>query len=216
VLKLDRVDNVPWILMPIIMTGWILWGAFLFFTQAFLHYTCRIRLEGTEHFAELPAVIFCGWHINAVPLFVSQRKFPRPEVHLAWDAWYEKPVHWYVRSRGSRALICMLREGDGRKAVARLVEYLRQGYSTTVSPDARPAEPKEFRRGVLHIARDSGLPIIPLTTEVSHTLVWFWTWDSKRMPLPFSRVTVRYGEPVYVNDDNFDEAETILRRRLGP
>jgi lysophospholipid acyltransferase (LPLAT)-like uncharacterized protein len=32
------------------------------------------------------------------------------------------------------------------------------------------------------------------------------TWDCKRLPLPFSTITVRFGRPIFVDAANFDAA----------
>ena len=47
------------------------------------------------------------------------------------------------------------------------------------------------------LAQITGKPILPIA--VAHSLKFtFRTWDSFELPLPFSRVAIVYGEPVFV------------------
>ena len=41
------------------------------------------------------------------------------------------------------------------------------------------------------------------------------TWDDKKLPLPFSRITVTVQEPIVVESCNFDEAAARVVRALG-
>ena len=61
------------------------------------------------------------------------------------------------------------------------------------------------KRGVGHIAAQAGVPIVPLRFTLSRALE-LPTWDRKRLPLPFSTITLRFGRPIVVDAGNFEAA----------
>jgi hypothetical protein len=63
--------------------------------------------------------------------------------------------------------------------------------------------------GILDIARLTGLPILPATISPQRSIV-FRSWDRLFLPLPFSRIVIRWGEPIVVDPD-VDRAETAAR-----
>jgi len=50
-----------------------------------------------------------------------------------------------------------------------------------------------------------GVPIVPLRFTLSRALE-LPTWDRKRLPLPFSTITLRFGRPICVDTGNFEAA----------
>ena len=100
----------------------------------------------------------------------------------------------------------------GRKAAEQLVRELRAGRSTGIAPDGPGGPARVLKRGVFHIAAQTGVPIVPLRFTLSRA----WqlpTWDRKRLPQPFSTITVRFGKPISVPEDSFDEAMSAAADR---
>ena len=62
------------------------------------------------------------------------------------------------------------------------------------------AQPAVVQPGAIWLAKVTGNPVLPFHLEAaSH-----WTapsWDSSQVPLPFSRVAVVVGEPLFVPHD---------------
>ena len=103
----------------------------------------------------------------------------------------------------------------GKAALERVLHQLRNGYSTMINPDGPAGPTKKLKPGVLIMAKETGVPIIPITMDASPKWV-INTWDRKKMPLPFSKITVQFHEPIYIND-SFDDSdiqnlETILSK----
>jgi hypothetical protein len=72
-------------------------------------------------------------------------------------------------------------------------------------PPDRPAWPS----AASGTSPQTGVPIVPLRFTLSRA----WqlpTWDSKRLPLPFSTITVRFEQPIFVEARNFDTAMNEL------
>jgi lysophospholipid acyltransferase (LPLAT)-like uncharacterized protein len=85
----------------------------------------------------------------------------------------------------------------GSEALRRLTRALRRGREVVVVPDG-PTGPREvLKEGVIALARHSGAPIVP--TAVGASREWrLGSWDEFRIPKPFARCVVRFGEPIRV------------------
>jgi lysophospholipid acyltransferase (LPLAT)-like uncharacterized protein len=97
----------------------------------------------------------------------------------------------------------------GMRAVRELLRFARDGHSLFVTPDGPRGPRMNVNDGILDIARLTGLPILPATISPQRSIV-FRSWDRLFLPLPFSRIVIRWGEPIMV-DPEVDRAETAAR-----
>ena len=120
--------------------------------------------------------------------------------------------------RGSRVLASRSRDGElvarwirrfglepvrgsstrgGGEALRLLTRALRSGHEVVVVPDG-PKGPREvLKPGVIALARLTGAPIVPMALGASRE--WrLRSWDEFRIPKPFARCVMRFGEPIYV------------------
>ena len=97
----------------------------------------------------------------------------------------------------------------GSQAIRELIRLSREGHSIYITPDGPRGPAMKAQRGVVEIARMTGLPILPAAASTSsgHELN---TWDRILVPYPFGRTVVRWGEPIHV-DENADVETTCLR-----
>lgn len=86
----------------------------------------------------------------------------------------------------------------GGEALRALTRALRDGREVVVIPDG-PRGPREvLKPGVIALARLSGAPIVPVAVGASRE--WrLHSWDALRIPRPFARCVVRFGEPIHVS-----------------
>ena len=86
----------------------------------------------------------------------------------------------------------------GGEALRALARALRSGREVVVVPDG-PRGPREvLKPGVIRLARLSGAPIVPVAVGASRD--WrLHSWDEFRIPRPFARCVVRFGEPIHVS-----------------
>jgi lysophospholipid acyltransferase (LPLAT)-like uncharacterized protein len=68
--------------------------------------------------------------------------------------------------------------------------------SPAITPDGPRGPPWKFKPGAVLLAQLSGRPMIPLSYAASHA--WKIKWDRFVIPVPFSRIVIVVGEPVYV------------------
>jgi lysophospholipid acyltransferase (LPLAT)-like uncharacterized protein len=95
-------------------------------------------------------------------------------------------------------------------ALCRLVEA---GRSAGVAVDGPKGPFGLVRDGVIHLARRTGAPIVPLRADARSALT-LGTWDRTLVPLPFLRVRMTAGGPLRVARDADEAAVAAVRARL--
>jgi lysophospholipid acyltransferase (LPLAT)-like uncharacterized protein len=85
----------------------------------------------------------------------------------------------------------------GAEALRALARALAEGTSVVVVPDG-PRGPREVvKGGVVALAALSGAAVVPVAVGASSE--WrMSSWDGFRVPRPFARCVVRFGEPIAV------------------
>jgi lysophospholipid acyltransferase (LPLAT)-like uncharacterized protein len=215
-----RVDTAPLALRPLLSLYGYAFGYALFAYYAVQRITLTIEFVGTDNLAPDRNYIFCHWH-GVVPLALqcSVPHLPSPligraHVWMQHPLWYMKPIHVLLGLIGVRRIVLGSTGHHGRRAADELAGLLRAGYSTVVLPDG-PAGPRQtLKRGVLHLASESGVPIVPLQLGASCSIT-VPTWDRKELPTPFSTIRLRIGQPIAVAGDEFDHAAQLLVLALG-
>lgn len=143
-----------------------------------------------------------------------------PVIYAVWHGRLLLLPYFYGH-RGSRVLASRSRDGElvarwirrfglgpvrgsstrgGGEALRLLTRALRRGHEVVVVPDG-PRGPREvLKPGVIALARLSGAPIVPMAVGASRE--WrMRSWDEFRIPKPFARCVIRFGEPIRVASD---------------
>lgn len=176
--------------------------------------TLRYELHGPESLdgwmKEYDPMILCAWHDCIVMggYFLQDRGF----VVLTsrnFDA--EFAARGAVRFgfgivRGSST-------SGGVGALKRLGRLLGLGHSAFFTVDG-PRGPRHIvKSGAVVLARSSGIPIIP--GLVRPAKAWrLPSWDGMLLAKPFSRVVVKFGEPIRVEEGASEDVVEARRKEL--
>lgn len=76
-----------------------------------------------------------------------------------------------------------------------LIQAARNGNTLFITPDGPRGPACVAKQGATEIARLTRLPLIPCAAWCT-TGKTFASWDSMRLPYPFSTITVFYGQPL--------------------
>jgi len=85
----------------------------------------------------------------------------------------------------------------GAQALLDMVRKVRNGYHAALTPDGPRGPRYAVQPGIVALAQQTGAAILPVTYSARWKKV-LCSWDAFLLPLPFSRVVVIYGEPIYV------------------
>jgi lysophospholipid acyltransferase (LPLAT)-like uncharacterized protein len=91
----------------------------------------------------------------------------------------------------------------GKEAYEGLVAALEAGAHVVLTPDGPRGPRRHARPGVALLAARTGVPVLPIGVA-SWPVIQLNSWDSMRLPLPFSRGVVRLGAPVTVPADDWE------------
>jgi lysophospholipid acyltransferase (LPLAT)-like uncharacterized protein len=164
-----------------------------------------------------------GLYATLRPVYV-QRHFERrvwqdeqPVVLAFWHGRMLYFVHLYRHTRFT-ALVSQSKDGEfisqvlkqfgihatrgsssrgGARGLLEIVKRARHGYHIAFTPDGPRGPRYQVQPGIVAVAKQTGAPILPVTYNAQWKKV-LRSWDGFVVPLPFSRVVVVYGEPIYV------------------
>ncbi|MCM5559063.1 lysophospholipid acyltransferase family protein [Pleomorphomonas sp. JP5] len=181
--------------------------------------TAKVNIVPSDAFdvalAEAP-VIFTFWHglammtPRAVPLglpivpMIARNKAAGIVANAAGTQGIRT-----IRASGSQGTRTLHRKG-GAAGFRQALRELEAGNSVLMTADV-PKVSQVSGKGVIHLARLSGRPIIPLA-YVSRYGLRFNNWDRMVVDLPFSPATVRHGAPIRVPAEaNVEDVERLRR-----
>jgi lysophospholipid acyltransferase (LPLAT)-like uncharacterized protein len=185
--------------------------------------TCRLRIEGTDRLAALikehGAVVPVCWHQHLLlcgRYLVSKPAGLKPGFMISPSVDGEAPT-WLAQSYGAHVV-----RGSGSYTGLRAVRGAHQaiakdGISPALTPDGPRGPRFKFKPGAIFAAQISGKPVVPLAFAARPAFV-LKTWDKFVLPVPFSRVTIAIGEPLFppaeMTDEQMVEAQREMERRL--
>ena len=78
-----------------------------------------------------------------------------------------------------------------------LVRCLKDGHSVAITPDGPQGPIHKVQEGVVALAKMTGVPIIPWRYE-GNSCWHLNSWDSHKIPKPFTKIRNVFGQPVYI------------------
>lgn len=85
----------------------------------------------------------------------------------------------------------------GLRALLHMARFGREGHPLSVTPDGPRGPRRKLQPGVLVIAQQSGVPIVPIASG-ARSCTYLKGWDRFEIPHPFSRVLVKISEPIHI------------------
>jgi lysophospholipid acyltransferase (LPLAT)-like uncharacterized protein len=186
--------------------------------QAYLR-TCQCELVGApeikQRIASGPPVIFTTWHCHLLsPIFTADkfRGAQAPMVLMASPSRDGELIAQVARGLGFIVLMGSRLKG-GVQTLRQMGEWFRRGHSCGMIADGSRGPARIAQKGVLYLARETQAPILPVAAAARRKLT-FNTWDRFELPLPFSRLALLVGEPLWVRREDRGAAQERLRLEL--
>ena len=161
-------------------------------------------LAGGEH------CIYALWHCRMLPLIYAYRGLGVAALvsHSRDGELITGVIEriGYVAARGSSSR-------GGQEGFNDLVRFAEEGRSLTLTPDG-PRGPREIvKAGLVRLASHTGLPVLPVASASRRAWV-LRSWDGFRVPRPFARVWISYGDALHVPAGLDEAGVEVWRRRL--
>ncbi len=181
----------------------------------FVYFTCRKKITNWETFKKYrkkPA-IFIFWHgrsmmLSPIVCLGGMRAYAVASRHK--DG---RMMAKLQRLFGLKSIYGSTSEG-GISVLRQGVRILRRGdYSMCLSPDGPGGPSLRVQDGALYFAKMTGAPIIPVCYSASHS--WFQNrWDRYLVALPFSLITCKIGEPVFIDSKVSAKEFEEIRKKI--
>lgn len=186
----------------------------------------EIKLEKIKYFfagivgSIFVRLLFSTISVREIPNDYSRRlkRQGKCVIYAIWHAHILIPVY-ATRNLGIKALISQHRDGEyfaqivqrlgfdvargsttrgGAKALLSMIKKIKdEAVSLAIAPDGPKGPRFVAQSGVIILGQKTGFPIIP----VSLGLTKYWelsSWDRFRIPKPFSKAIIIYGDPIIV------------------
>jgi 1-acyl-sn-glycerol-3-phosphate acyltransferase len=139
--------------------------------------------------------MFCQNHVNIFDHCTMYRSTPHFKQGLELESHFRVPVYgWFMKQRGTIP-VRSGKEGQTPEIMTYMREELARGHSILAFPEgtrSRDGRVAPFRRGVFYIARDLGIPIVPVAiTGMQHVMR-----KGSLVIRPGHEVTVYCEEPI--------------------
>jgi lysophospholipid acyltransferase (LPLAT)-like uncharacterized protein len=158
-----------------------------------IYRTVRFRIAAPDTKVEGPT-IYVLWHGRLLSLaYLHRGQNVMSLISRSADGEYISRIveYWdYHSARGSSSR-------GGTEALRELVKAVRSGRSLAITPDGPRGPRQRMKPGVVVVAQLTGQPLVPVSVAASSAW-WINSWDRFMIPRPFAKLTVRYGEPIYV------------------
>lgn len=105
----------------------------------------------------------------------------------------------YQTARGSSS------RGGIRALVTAIKQMDASGAGTVVTVDGPRGPRHQVKPGAIFLAHKAKAPVIPVRAFMSSKFVFKKAWDRFQLPLPFSKCTLVYGDPIRIEDCETEE-----------
>ncbi len=103
----------------------------------------------------------------------------------------------------------------GERGLIQMIRSFQQGTRICSTVLDGPQGPRyKAKKGLLYLAKKTGLPLLPFMWSARRSITLEKTWDKTMLPKPFSEVVISYGAPMFVSKDCTDSELEILTLEL--
>ena len=135
----------------------------------------RFKVVGEQNTTQRPAVFFINHQSTLIDMLVTTRVVQRGFTVVAKAEVKQIPVLGQLFALADVAFVDRKNTSKAVSALQPAVDRLRNGLSIAMSPEGtRSFSPKVgvFKKGGFHMARDAGVPIVPIVIRNAGEIMW--------------------------------------------
>ncbi|MCG6917454.1 MAG: lysophospholipid acyltransferase family protein [Deltaproteobacteria bacterium] len=162
--------------------------------------TCRVTMLNEriyhEYFLSDTPIVAGTWHRASIYFLYFFGHF-RPMIMISQSKDGEMLAQYatgfgVVPARGSS-------HKGGRDALEQMRGYILSGGKGCATVLDGPRGPAYVaKKGMIHLAKLTGAPLIPLIWSANRVITIRDSWDKTILPLPWSKVYIAFGEPINI------------------
>ena len=178
--------------------------------------TCRVKVHGKEHVQALSqrntGWLYAIWHDNNLISVWSLRS--EKYIAMVSNSKDGEIITRVIEMLGNSVIRGSTSKG-AMQAAQQALRALQDNKVIAITPDG-PRGPKYcLQEGVLYLSALTNSPIIPVHLECSRQ--WqFNSWDNSKLPKPFAKMHIVYGEPLSVDPEEMrnEDSKELARQRI--
>ncbi len=195
--------------------SWFTQNLFKHISKSFMRFYFRLRGEGVQNLPKGPFILAPNHQSFLDGLFVSI--FLDNKV-MKNTYFYAKEKH--IRSRWLRALahrnniIIMDINRDLRQSLQKLAEVLRKGKNVIIFPEGTRTHTGKignFKKAFAILSRELNVPVVPVSIKGAFEAMP----KGSLIPRPWKKINVKFLEPVYPENHNYDSLTDQVYRKLA-
>lgn len=163
-------------------------------------YTTSRRIMSYPTAIDMPALnktnlIYAFWHSRLMMMYLMP--CTAKQISILISEHVDGKIIGTVSEFFGRKVIWGSSKRGWAVAIKSIFASLRQGISIAITPDGPRGPANEINGNVIKIASKSGCLIVPITYGIKRKKV-FRSWDRFIFPLPFTKLSFVYGNPIKV------------------
>ena len=155
--------------------------------------------------------VFCQNHVNVFDAHVACATIPHAFCGMMLASHFKIPAYGWIMRLADGIPVYPGREGRTAEVSAAAKDRVGKGLSILVFPEAhrtRDGQVQPYRRGVFFMARDAGIPVVPVGVRGAYAVNHKGTWKFTPGPVDV------YVGPQFETAGLSDEAVTALASRF--
>jgi lysophospholipid acyltransferase (LPLAT)-like uncharacterized protein len=180
-----------------------------------LSFTYRYEFHNEENLLQFRrqgrGALLALWHQNLFHGILSHAN--RGYVTLASSSKDGDIVTYTLHNLGYKVARGSSRRG-GAPALKELVREAKNGETVAITVDGPTGPCYDVKLGIIQLSRLANAPIVPLAI----TPMSYWSfekaWDKFRIPKPFSKIYLDFGDPLEIPSGNLEDVQKIYQDKI--
>jgi len=193
--------------------GFLLWGVWLIINK-----TVRFEAEGDSDWRafrkENGPIIFVFWHGITFPLFYY---FRGSQISLiTMKSFKGQVLAEFARRCGFKVYSFAETEhgSEGARTLVELKRLIEKGETIGLAVDGPEGPAHQVKPGAIFLAQKTGKYLWPLAIDCPRSIRLRFRWDQYQIPVPFSRVTVSFKQPIRADKSDGEDATALTLKEL--
>ncbi len=186
----------------------------LYYAIRHLLQTCQLAPLNSEK-RPAPPYLYAIWHQNLIASLATERE--RPHCMIVSRSRDGELVAGVCQRLGHLPLRGSSHRG-GASALKGMVRVLREGTPGCIAIDGPRGPCHQVKKGIFELSLLASVPVVPLLAIPDEFWSFSKSWDQFRVPKPFSRIGVWYGEALHISrkdkEEDYRRAEKEISRQF--
>lgn len=183
--------------------------------KAFFKMYFRFKGEGTEQIPNEPCIIAANHQSFFDGLFVASFIKRRTMKNTYFYAKKKHVNNWFIRFMAHRNnVIVMDLNNELKESIQKMAEVLRSGRNIIIFPEgtrSKDGKLGDFKKTFAILSAELNVPIVPVAIVGAFDALP----KGAKFPRIFSRVRVRFLQPVYPQGQSYDTIRNMVKSRIG-